>query len=133
MLELDECAHTEGAKQARIVVVDTDATLRQFCCRLLSARPGEIVPLDNARLLQEAAASDCVVVYNTEAGWEPLLKWRERRRKVPLVILLDPSAGVSHEAAAQIRPTAILTVPFRPAELESAVERGLAILNAPTP
>lgn len=114
-----------------VIVVEIDATLRQFLGRLLSRTAERVVLAESTAEIIDTVADDdgSVVVYNTYAGWEPLSLLRESCPHVPIVVLLSPSASVNQDLASIVRPVATLSIPFRPDDLEEAVMRAAAEIN----
>jgi DNA-binding response OmpR family regulator len=104
----------------RVLVIDTDPALRRFVCRLLSHMNLEPLPLDGAAAL-DSAAQDCVIVYNTEAGWEPLVDLRARCPQTPIILLLSPSMDTNSDLVDRVSPAATLSVPFKNKDFEHAI------------
>jgi CheY-like chemotaxis protein len=111
-----------------VIIVESDATLRQFISRLLSKKAERIVLAESAAEMFERVTdeSDCLLVYNTYAGWEPLFQLRARGARVPIILLLSPSASVNEEHVSIVSPVATLSIPFRPQDLQEAVMRAVA-------
>src|SRR5687768_7390573 len=87
-----------------VVIVETDSTLGNFLHRLLSRIVAEVIVLDDGHMLasvaqdSESFAKHPLVVYDTDAGWEPLVEFRRHHPPVPVIVLLSPSAGVNPDA-----------------------------------
>lgn len=127
MVELgNTIAADQGSRSnPRLLIVETDATLRHFLCSIGAQCSQEVIAVESG--LSETIVDDhTLVVYNTHAGWDAVVRFRQQCPAVPIIVLLSPSAGVNAEAAAVIQPVAALTIPFQSRAFKEAILQAIA-------
>jgi CheY-like chemotaxis protein len=128
---LDNSSALPGRHASAVVVVESDSTLRQFIGRVATQCARRVMLIESAAEMSARVAeqSECIVVYDTYAGREPLLTLRQQFPLIPIILLLSPSSTSSHDLSSAVGPVATLSIPFRPQDLEQALLRAVSQLR----